>query len=207
LLLLRGPAWVTVSGTAFAYLALFLLGSRTALLAASIAVLSLVIAKWRPARMITIGAIAAMSIVTVLFGLSDSFQRDPGASVSSRQEIWTVALDGFLGSPLRGIGTSFAEFWATESPASSTVSHAHNLWLVAAVQHGALGLAGAVLLTILTGIVLWRKHRWNGAAFFIALAVLNTFDYTMNFPGVWVPLIIALLLPAGISLAQPRSKG
>lgn len=193
--LLGGPAWVKVLGTLVAYFALFLFGSRTALLAASLALIPIVIAKLRPNRIITIGAIAGLLVVTVLFGLSDSFRRDPDSGVSSRQEIWNVALGGFLGSPIGGISTSFAEFWTTEAPTSPTVAHAHNLWLGVAVQHGVIGLAGAVLATILAAIILWRKHTWNGAALFIALALLNTFDFTLDFPGVYVPLMIAVLIP------------
>lgn len=202
MLLLGGPAWVMVSGTLFAYLALFLFGSRAALLAASVAVLSIVMAKWRPSRMVTVGAIVVMSVVTVLFGLSDSFQRDPGSGVSSRQEIWTVALRGFLDNPISGIPSSFSEFWTMKAPNSPPVAHAHNLWLEVAVHFGALGLVGAGLVTILVGIILWRKHRWNGIALFLALAILNTFDFTLDFPGVYVPLVIALLLPK----AAPQAR-
>lgn len=204
LLLLGGPPWMQVSGIALAYCALLAFGSRTALLAASLAILIAVITRFRLSRLVTVSTIASLSALSALFALSDTFQRNPDSGASGRLEIWTVALDGFLRNPLGGISMTFGELWALQAPSSPPVSHAHNLWLELAVHHGVLGLACAVLVTILVGVLLWRKYQWIGVSTFLALAIMNTFDYTLRFPGVYVPVIIAVLLP--VSWTPYRSK-
>jgi hypothetical protein len=60
------------------------------------------------------------------------------------------------------------------------------------VRFGVIGLIGSL---ILTGIVLWISWNfgaWQGLSFVMPFVIMNIFDYSLDYSGVWVPLIIGL---------------
>ncbi|MDT3682902.1 MAG: O-antigen ligase family protein [Truepera sp.] len=193
LLFIGGPLWLSVASTVLAFVALGMFGSRIALIAAAIALMYFGTISWRRHKVAIFFSLVSISLVAVVaIGFASSFQREPEVGVVSRPEIWRVAWQGFTANFPNGIQTSFSDYWADKAPTRPPISHAHNFWLQLSVKYGLLGLLGSVALTVALGIFAWRRYRWRGLGLLLPLYLLNVFDYSFSFVGVYVPLALAL---------------
>jgi hypothetical protein len=73
------------------------------------------------------------------------------------------------------------------------------------VRFGVFGMIGAFCLT--AGILwfAWYFGSWRGIAFVMPFLVMNMFDYSMDYPGVWIPFLIGLLYLRLIKLQNVTS--
>lgn len=151
------------------------------------------------------GILAALVVaggLAVLTGVRPELGRlgtilDPGYSTNlARVEIWKVALQAFKEHPLVGVGyQGFSGYYLDHTPSNAYplyVGHAHNVLLHLAAESGLLGLVG--FLALWGTVVLWlfRLRQWSVLVLLVSALVLNLFDYTWFYAGVYYPLWIAV---------------
>jgi hypothetical protein len=113
----------------------------------------------------------------------------------TRPEIWGVAWQAIVASPLGGVGIDgFDNHWSrfNEGGGREIISHAHNLWLALGSSFGLIGLLSSLWLTFGILYLAWYWGRWWGTALVVPILVMNVFDYTFFYSGVLFPLIFAL---------------
>lgn len=184
LALAAGLVWVSGSRTAFLGL-LVLLGGwvwglrrwrRVALL------LLLVLGGWLWAQPDQLGR------------LSEVFAANNPAE--ARPQIWAVAWQAFREHPWGGIGWGqFPLYYKLNLPAQPlevAAQHGHNLLLQLLAEGGVLGLLA--FLSLWGGVVLsvFRSREWRAGLLLLLALLLNTFDYTWFYAGVYYPLWIAV---------------
>lgn len=114
-----------------------------------------------------------------------------------RLEIFAAAWRAFLNNPWRGLSGRYADFgdyWQRAAPGGSdeVVTHAHNLWLAAAVDYGVLGMVATVWLTLGFLVVAWRLGGRVGLGLVVGALVMATMDVSFLFIGVQLPLLWGL---------------
>jgi O-antigen ligase len=108
-----------------------------------------------------------------------------------RPAIWQAALQESRDAPL-GIGFEDGHLLVWNGAEQVTVDHAHNFWLEFLRRFGILG---GVFSLLFSGALLWlgwRSRRGVGVLLVVAALLLNIFDYTLFYAGVFVPLLIGL---------------
>lgn len=119
-----------------------------------------------------------------------------------RPAIWQAALQESQDVP---VGIGFREdghLLVWNGTEQVVVDHAHNFWLEFLWRFGLLG--GIVSLLFSGGLLWlgWQMRRSTGLLLVSAVLLLNVFDYTLFYAGVFVPLLIGLglsQLPVGKS--------
>ena len=178
-------------------LAIYLSGSRTALIAFIIGT-TLKLLSIKLNRKVFIVSffilISFFSLTALLY--PEYFSRLNGFEQNniSRQSIWRVALHQILAYPLGGNTEEFTNVYQRLYPQnkSDQVNHAHNFWLQMGVRFGIFGILGAFVLTF--GIIwtAWNFGSWRGISFVTPFFIMNMLDYSLDYPGVWIPLVIGL---------------
>jgi hypothetical protein len=150
------------------------------------------------------GILAALIVggLAMLMGVRPELGRlstilDPGYSTNlARVEIWKVALQAFKEYPLVGVGhQGFSGYYFVHTPSNvypPYVGHAHNVLLHVAAEAGLLGLAGFLTLWGTVALWLFRLRQWSVLVLLISALVLNLFDYTWFYAGVYYPLWVAV---------------
>ncbi|MFQ4138821.1 O-antigen ligase family protein [Nodosilinea sp. PGN35] len=149
---LRAKSFWICGATALALVGIYCSGSRNGLLIAGIQLL-LFGGLLRPYRYIFwagLGAIALLIASALIWGVGGRSLAEAFATVSLRFSVWRLALDMIPQHPW--FGTGLGTFKHLYDPADFPVAgdflpHAHNLWLMLAVEAGipvALGFTGVV---------------------------------------------------------------
>lgn len=120
------------------------------------------------------------------------WDRSAGETPTSREAIWSTAWSAVADHPLRGLPSSFADYWRERQGTSGEISHAHNLWLQIAVTYGIPGLLAMLWLTLGLILFAWRLGRWRGMILVIPPLLMNLFDYTLFHPSVLFPMILGM---------------
>jgi hypothetical protein len=112
----------------------------------------------------------------------------------SRQSIWHVALNQIYQHPFGGTTENFADIYLRFYPENklNQVNHAHNFWLQIGVRFGVFGLVGSFVLTLGILWIAWNFGSWQGLSFVMPFIIMNFFDYSLDYSGVWIPLVIGL---------------
>lgn len=113
-------------------------------------------------------------------------------SQATRQAIWQASWQRFLTFPLLGSPISESLYINATVPNSETIGHAHNLWLEFAVRYGFLGLLAITWLSSSLLYGAWRWGRGYGLILVVAILIMNIFDYSFFYIGVFAPLILGL---------------
>ena len=178
------------------FVAVFLTGSRAALLALvlGVALYTLVNARmWRSKvfwSLITI--ISVVFVGTLLLeGRVNIFSQN--INRISRFAIWKLAWETFLSHPWIGIGSesSFPDLWRA-SGSAEPIAHAHNLWLQFAAAYGVPGLLAMVWFTIGIVYLAWCWGGLRGLVLALPILIMNLFDYTLFSATVLFPLLLGL---------------
>ena len=118
------------------------------------------------------------------------------ASNRSRLEIWAVAWQAFLDYPLTGIGIGeFQTYYLEHAPPNAlepAATHVHNLFLHVLTEAGLLGLLGFLLLWGAVVRKIWQLRQWRVLVIIGVAVVMNLFDYTWFYAGVYYPLWVAV---------------
>jgi len=135
--------------------------------------------------------------------------------LSSRQGYWGPATQLFLRYWLHGTGPGlFARLWPTLNsvPPVEVVVHAHNVYLMSAVEGGLIGLSGILALVIAYGVGFRRRwltapteQRWLMAAIAGSLAsviIQGGADFLFNSPA----FVFVLILIAALGIAPRPSE-
>jgi len=133
------------------------------------------------------------------------------ANNQSRLEIWAVAWQAFLDYPLTGIGIGeFQTYYLEHAPPNvlePAATHAHNLFLHVLTEAGLLGLLGFLLLWGAVVRKIWQLRQWRVLVIIGVAVVMNLFDYTWFYAGVYYPLWVAvawaLAIPSKPALSSP----
>lgn len=212
------PTWTRViSGLAAALilLALVLTQSRGAFLGLLAAALGMAALRWRrlrwPAVVLIVASAAALLLIDVqVVGVLV-------AGIPGREEVWYRALAAIADFPLTGIGAGlfsrvvpilYPYFMLGTGP-TAQATHAHNLYLQAAVDLGLPGLVSFVALLLGAAAVLiwlWRSDAghdqplvWGLIGSLIALAVHGLVDAvawsSKASPLLWLILGLIAVLP------------
>ncbi len=117
-----------------------------------------------------------------------------GVNPISRWDIWQISWEALRTDPLTGLGVqSFASFMAIHDfPTYLIATHAHNFWLQFGAAYGIPGLLAALWLTAGLLVIAWRWGRWRGLGLVVPVLIMQTFDYTLFYPGVLAPLLLGL---------------
>ncbi|WP_297853180.1 O-antigen ligase [Meiothermus sp.] len=114
----------------------------------------------------------------------------------SRLEIWAVAWQAFLDHPLTGIGIGkFQIYYLKHLPIDAlepAATHAHNLFLHLLAEAGLLSLTGFLGLLGVIIRILWQKRQWAVLIVIGTALIMNLFDYTWFYAGVYYPLWVAI---------------
>lgn len=186
-------------GLLTALLAVFFTGSRTAVMAV-LAGATLLLVKLRPAvtwlllgaALVVVG-ILAWSGETQFLGRLAIWNAGEINQVT-RGEVAATSLEIIGTNPWTGVGPDgFADAWRQLSTSGATAPlHAHNFVLAWGTKYGVVGLVAALWLAISLVIASWRWGRWKGLLLTLPVLLLNTFDYTLFYDGVFYPLILGL---------------
>lgn len=199
-----GPAVASAVLCALVAGALWLTGSRGAVVAAAGGVLLLlclgICAAWvaRHARVVLLVALVGYAAVVgagVVYGLQRGTL--PGASLAFRWYYWTAAARAIRDVPLTGLGReNFAEAYTRYKPAESTeeVRNPHNLWVGLLVELGPLGLAAGVVLC--AGVVLAGLRA-------LAPPAADRLAVDGVTAGRCVPVVAGVLLVQAVASATP----
>lgn len=133
------------------------------------------------------------------------------ANNQSRLEIWAVAWQAFLDHPLTGIGIGeFQTYYLEHAPPNvlePAATHVHNLFLHVLTEAGLLGLLGFLLLWGAVVRKIWQLRQWRVLVIIGVAVVMNLFDYTWFYAGVYYPLWVAvawaLAIPSKPALSSP----
>lgn len=181
-------------------LSLLATGSRSGILALLAALVWLALLR-RPADW---GILAALAALVVVFGLAFSPGRPLLTTLSGRYYIWRVTAGHLAERPLFGFGpgafpVKYAEWeieWWNSSRGSvmergftGFQNHAHNDYLEIAVEHGAAGLIGFLLLMLSFLVFAFRQARCTlgnllaaASAGVVALGAVALVDFPFHRP-------------------------
>jgi O-Antigen ligase len=197
-LALSRRGWLSLAMSVVGLGIVFLSGSRTALIAAIFGIPFLIVQRLSFKARIAVLGISCVLIVGFAF-FSPSLQRDGvsilnDGNISPRTDIWQVAWRALSIHPA-GLGAGrFPAFFDQQlgSIRHEAVQHAHNFWLELAVRYGFFGIGAAVWISLGFMIVSWRRAQWTGLTLVIAIFMMNLFDYTFLYNGVFFPLVLTL---------------
>jgi len=213
-------AWVRFASVLI-IVAILLTASRTALVAALVNALFVVLT-WRRAG--NAQRIASVSLLLLLVlgavRLAPSASRERLATLPNevahgtfhnRTRIWKAGLRLFLHHPVRGVGAAAypeaAVPWLGRSPLPTQPYTAHNTFLSVLVETGAIGFA---IWTLLLAAAVWYAILLapaERALWFTALAVWATGVFTLAWETrkpTW--LILALIMTAWGRAFEPRER-
>lgn len=186
--------------------ALYLTGSRTALVAFVLGSLLVMVLRSSWHRRTILTAMAAISLVVVLsVALSLVPQAKRWAALltyndgqaTPRTEIWAGSLGAFLRHPalgLVGAHETFTSYWDAQHKGEphEQIRHAHNFWLEFASLYGVIGLLCSIWLSLQLLHLGWRRGRGVGVTLVGTILFMNVFDYTLFYSGVLLPIILAI---------------
>lgn len=126
-------------------------------------------------------------------GRLQNLSLNDGNSVS-RVEIWRFSISELREQPLLGSKVAFGDAWRTAHPNDdrNPPVHAHNFWLQLAYEYGILGFALAVLFSINMVYIARTTSGAEGTIMVLSILVMNLFDFTLFYMGVWVPVMLFL---------------
>ncbi len=160
--------------------------------------------KWHLAIVGVIFVISTGIALTLMYWQTSSAAK--GALLESRSEYWPGAFQLFIAHWLTGVGPGmFTRSWSLVSslPPLPVVVHAHNMYLLVAVESGIIGIVGVLFLGGVCVVALRRRwqtaseQRWliavaSGAL--ASLAIHNAFDFLFNSLALaFVVILIAAL--------------
>lgn len=209
--------WVMGGASALLLFAEYLSGSRGALLGLAAALLVLVSLGWRIERRVgqalaVLVPVVALAWFTRLiparfedkllaqFRVNDvslnAQLNDANFSTIERLAHWVAGLRMFRAHPLLGVGAGNydAAYARYKVPGwDESLTHAHNYYINAAAETGALGLLALLAVTAAALWVVWRATHasdWRGAQPLAALAGVNTRAIAIGCAAVVVGLSI-----------------
>lgn len=159
-------------------------------------------------------------VVTVLISLGSLILWQTGKVLhqpllNSRQGYWVPATQLFLHYWLHGVGPGlFTRMWPTVDslPPNPVVVHAHNVYLLSAVEGGLVGLSGLLTLGIAYGLAFRRRwlttpieQRWLMAAIaggLVSVITHGVSDFLFNSPA----FVFVFILVAALGLAPRPSE-
>lgn len=205
------PLWAVVTTALLSLIGVLSTGSRAAWMALLVGFSLYAWSRWRGRHRALLWALGlTATVVTGLYLLGGDHVRVASLGIAgeiSRPKIWSVAIRAFATHPLTGIGASpraFGEFWMANAGTAARIpiSHAHDFWLALVAAYGITGAVVAVGLSL--GLVLYvlRGSKRRHIPLLAAAFVMNTFDFTLLYGWVWIPLVVALASSDGCS-SQP----
>ena len=144
--------------------------SRGAWLALFIAMLLLVMLRWRRGWIFVICATAIGLGVIFIIGIFPSTELllagTSAGSVETRLELWLRGIMMVKDFPLSGIGMGSFGYVLTRlypfaAEGSDLISHAHNLFLQVSIDLGIPGLISWLAILFLVVVSAWRVYRWS----------------------------------------------
>ena len=203
--------WWNIFSTLFSLIGIILSGSRGALIAVLVGYFTLIVAKSRYFRLLTL----FLSIILILFVLFQvntfdkavepnniiksqpemrSFDILDHDAVRGRLELWRLAAKSWLENPrtfLIGVGdlteTMKIKFDARSSGYGLTkegITHAHNLWFQVAGESGFLGLVSMLCLWGWVILRAWRSRDSGALTLLVVIFVINSVDYLFYYAPV-----------------------
>ncbi len=130
-----------------------------------------------------------LGIITIFFVLDAN-------DLIPRTKIWLAGLHVFY-DDINGVGNvqeSITREFGILYPnlASFQIDHAHNFWLQMAIRFGVFGFLGAFVLSVFIICCAWFFGKAKGIAFVAPLFLMNIFDYSLDYIGVWIPMLLGL---------------
>jgi hypothetical protein len=114
----------------------------------------------------------------------------------SRMQIWLIAIQAWLHSPLTGVGLgNLSTFYQINLPLGAlefNAAHAHNLPLQLVSESGLLGLLGFLALWGVYTLRLFKLRAFRALALLLTLMILNLVDYTWFTVGIHCVLWLTL---------------
>lgn len=184
-------------GLIFGGLAIGLSGSRAAFLA----FIPLLLRWWwllgRRWQLVGLLALVATGVFLALQSTRVDTLLDSSYDTNlARPQIWLIAWRAFLEHPIGGLGLGeFSSYFAQRrslDAAEPAAGHAHNLFLQLLAEMGIMGLAAFLLLWGRMVFYLWQARMYGVMALFASALILNMFDFTWFYAGIYYPLWVAL---------------
>lgn len=187
--------WIGALGLILGFVGIFFTESRAAWLAGGIGLPWLF---WfllaESQRKWFVGAVLIVILVTIYTGNINSFGRlfTTDQIGVTRQDIWSVAWHSIIQHPWTGIGNDqFSKIYTETYPTIPIpITHAHNFWLQSGVRFGFFGLIISIGLSLVLIAFFWQYGRWRALAFLLAIFVMNVLDYSLEYIGVLLPLLL-----------------
>ena len=187
--------WATIIIGLIGGVGVYFTESRAAWFALGIGLLcslNLLLPKW--SRVWFWGATATGLALVALSGGGEFLGRlaSVDQSGTTRQSIWKVAINYLTSHPFAiSPASAFADVYvATYPSATEKISHAHNFWLQMGVRFGVFGIFASLVLTVLMVLFYWKQGSWKALFFLMPLLLMNFLDYSLDYAGVLVPLVL-----------------
>lgn len=220
----RGGRWWAGTAASLAMLGVFMTGSRTGTLAAGLVILVMALSSRGRVRggMLTalgIGAVVATFVwVFQPLGLTERTFASATSS-SGRLDIWKVGLQACkdycsLGSGWGTFPDVYAETQALVPGARVLTGEGgsyqpHNLWLLALIETGVLGVVlftAGLVITLRDGLRLPTEFRARAVGSLLGLAFGVIFLSSMEFKIFWMVLLMTTLY-GNVVHAEQRARG
>ena len=191
-------------GLALAMAVLVLAHSRLGL-GVGVAVLALAVYRATGRREVVVaGLVVALAAGSLAFGSADG---PASGFLHGREETWEAAVETFADRPLLGTGADAFLAGSARHQEGAAIVFAHDLPLELAAELGVAGLALAIALYALTGMLAWRarftRAGWLFGPAAAAFLAFNLLDWPWHLAGsgaIWA-------LACGALAGTQRSEG
>ncbi|TVP65150.1 MAG: hypothetical protein EA342_14765 [Leptolyngbya sp. LCM1.Bin17] len=155
----RLALWI-YAATLLSLVGIFCSGSRNGLLVAGFQVL-LFVALLRPSRQVLLaglGSLGAVAVGTLIWGVGGRSLAESFATITLRLDVWQAAWEMIPNHPWlgSGLGTFKLLYEPYAVPPYDSLGHAHNLWLMLALE---AGIPVAIGFTIIVGWIMTQGSR------------------------------------------------
>jgi O-antigen ligase len=218
----RGGVLLNLGAVTVMLVGVLMTGSRGGLLAVAVAIVVLTVATPRGRVVMLSLGVASLALITVVLlvnpaGIGERQVNQRDAS-SGREEIWSVGLHACRTYCLTGSGWgTFPDVYAEQRAfvpearvlRNGTSYEPHNIWMLAGIEAGLLGLvlvAYALSLTVLSAVRLPATLRAPPLAALVATVFAGFFLSNLEYKFFWMVLIYVVLCQNYAATSAPGAR-
>ena len=134
-------------------------------------------------------AIFIISSGSVIPRLLNALSSESDYNTLSRFSLWEQSINGFLMSPIIGIGWGNYGFFSPQSYSSGIFTHAHNSFLQILCEGGIIGLLAFLFLGIQIIRRLYLKRCFGVLFAFFGILISSMYEHNLGAPTIMVPVV------------------
>ena len=168
-------------------LGIYLSGSRSVMYFAILTLFLIFLVTMR--KYLTYTVVVSIVLVLGIVGIGNSFNLEitgfrafninDTSNLVSRTDIWGYALSEVKEHPIFGQGNRVS--WKKPGDSKVIKSHAHNIFLQILLEGGLIKIGFFIFMMGTFTFKKFKEKNFNAVIFFLALILVNTFDYSFEF--------------------------